>query len=281
MRSPAQNAELALLLEVTGTPKPGNVDRERDLEDLRFEHFMAGAVGAGPGLAAAADGSVAVGAAFERAVAGMGEQSAGNTQFGALLLLVPLVRAASAHDELTPDAVESVVEGTTVADAAGFYRAFDHVGVAVGDPPEDLGVPDVRRGGDAVPDLEAEGTTLYDVMSASAPGDGNAAEWTGGFERTFDAAERIANGRGPLPDRAARVFLWLLSREPDSLVRVEHGEKTAKSVMTRAQQARREDEAYVRAFAESLVEEGVNPGTTADITAAALFVALERHGVTV
>ncbi|MFC6728106.1 triphosphoribosyl-dephospho-CoA synthase, partial [Natronoarchaeum mannanilyticum] len=56
MRTPAQNAELALLLEVAGTPKPGNVDRKRDLPDLRFEHFLAGAVGAQDGLRAAGRG---------------------------------------------------------------------------------------------------------------------------------------------------------------------------------------------------------------------------------
>ena len=37
MRDPAENAQLALLLEVTGTPKPGNVDRHRDYPGLRFE----------------------------------------------------------------------------------------------------------------------------------------------------------------------------------------------------------------------------------------------------
>ena len=39
-RSPADDAVLALLLEVAGTPKPGNVDRRRDLDDLRFESFL-------------------------------------------------------------------------------------------------------------------------------------------------------------------------------------------------------------------------------------------------
>ena len=97
MRTATDNAQLALLLEVTGTPKPGNVDRHRDFPHLRFEHFVTGAVGARDGLAAAADGAP-VGEAFERAVAGMSEQSGGNTQFGAVLLLTPLVRAAGAGD---------------------------------------------------------------------------------------------------------------------------------------------------------------------------------------
>ena len=79
MREPAENGQLALLLEVTGTPKPGNVDRHRDYPGLRFEHFAAGAVGALSGLRMAADGAP-LGAAFERAVNGMSDQSGGNTQ---------------------------------------------------------------------------------------------------------------------------------------------------------------------------------------------------------
>ena len=101
MRTTAENAELALLLEVSSTPKPGNVDREREYPDLRFEHFVAGAVGAREGFEGAAGGG-AVGESFRRAVAGMSEQSGGNTQFGAILLVTPLVRAAGSGDLSEP-----------------------------------------------------------------------------------------------------------------------------------------------------------------------------------
>jgi len=277
MRTPAENARLALLLEVAGTPKPGNVDRQRDLPDLRFEHFLAGAVGAGAGLEAAGEGAP-VGEAFEQAVAGMADQSGGNTQFGALLLLVPLV-AAGAEGKLTGAAVERVVEGTTVADAADFYRAFDHVDVTVDDPPEAGDVPDVRRGADAVPDVEAAGLTLHDVMDAAADRDDVAREWVEGFERTFAVADRIAAGSGPVTDRLAATFLWLLSRRPDTHVATVHGDRVARRVMVRAQSAR--DRGHVEEFADALVAEGINPGTTADIVAAGCFVALERDGIDV
>ena len=279
MRTPAQNAELALLLEVAGTPKPGNVDREREYADLRFEHFLAGAVGARDGLDAAADGAP-LGEAFERAVEGMSRQRGGNTQFGALLLLTPLVRAAVDRD-LSPDGVTAVVEDATVEDAAGFYRAFDHVDVFAGDLPEDADALDVRRGSDAVPEVRDRGLTLYEVMAESADRDGVAREWIDGFERTFRAADRIADGEGPVPGRAAETFLWLLSRRPDTFVAKQHGPEAARSVMVRAQEAREDGPRLVEAFAKSLVESGVNPGTTADVVAAGLFVALERDGVEV
>ncbi|QFU83704.1 triphosphoribosyl-dephospho-CoA synthase [Natronorubrum aibiense] len=283
MRTPAQNAELALLLEVAGTPKPGNVDRHRDLEDLRFEHFLAGTVGARDGLELAANGS-AVGPAFERAIEGMAEQGGGNTQFGALLLLVPLVRAA--RNDLSQPILEAVCEETTVADAAGFYRAFDHVDVFVGEPPTDMEPLDVRRGSDAIPALEDRGLTLLDVMDRSVPGDDVAREWTTGFERSFTAAERLADADSPLTDRAASVFLSLLAERPDTLVANRRGEAIAKEVTERAAElAERDaietDRDAVEAFADELVERGVNPGTTADLTAAGLFIALQCEAICV
>ncbi len=280
MDDPARNAELALLLEVAGTPKPGNVDRRRDFDDLRFEHFLAGAVGSRDGLDLAANGT-AVGPAFERAVEGMAAHGE-NTQFGALLLLVPLVRAA--RTDLSQPVVESVVEGTTVADAAAFYRAFEHVDVFVADPPDELEPLDVRRGADAVPELETRGLTLLDVMDRSVPGDDVAREWVRGFDRSFTAAERLAAADGTLSDRTAAVFLTLLAERPDTLVATRHSEAIAAEVTDRAadleeRDALESDPGAIDAFADDLVDRGVNPGTTADLTAAGLFIALEHETV--
>jgi triphosphoribosyl-dephospho-CoA synthase len=273
--TPAENAQLALLLEVASTPKPGNVDRHRDYPDLRFEHFLAGAVGARAGLERAAEGAP-LGEAFEESVAGMSRQRGGNTQFGCLLLLMPLVRAAAAGNPgLTRAEVREVCESTTVADAEEFYRAFEHVDVAVGDPPRGMEPLDVRRGADAVPELRERELTLYDVMVRSADRDGNAREWTTGFERVFGAADRLAEGDGPVTDRAARVFLELLAQEPDTFVLIQHDADSAAEVQRRAQAALdgREDP---EALAAEFRDRDVNPGTTADLTCGALFVALER-----
>ena len=274
-RGPAANAELALLLEVAGTPKPGNVDRERDLADLHFEQFLAGAVGARPGLERASAGAP-FGEAFETAVAGMSRQEGGNTQFGCLLLLVPLVAATTAADgdAPTPESVQRVCAATDTADAVGFYRAFEHVDVAVADPPDGMEPLDVRRGADAVPTLHERETTMAELMADSAAHDANAREWTEGFPRTFRAADRIVADDGPVTDRAARAFLALLAEAPDTLVATEHGEGVAQEVSARATEIDDSDEA--RSWADDLVARGINPGTTADLTAAALYVALAR-----
>ncbi|MCY4730415.1 triphosphoribosyl-dephospho-CoA synthase [Natronomonas gomsonensis] len=273
MRDAAENGQLALLLEVSGTPKPGNVDRHRDYDDLRFEQFLAGAVGSFRGLRMAADGA-ALGRSFERAVAGMAEQSGGNTQFGALLMLTPLVRAA-ATDRLSPVGTADIVEATTIDDACDFYRAFDHVDVAVDDLPEDADALDVRRGSDATETLRERETTLYDVMELSAGVDGVAAEWTNGFERSFEAAQWLLDDDGPIYRRASRAFIRLLAEEPDTFVVTRNGEAAAEEATERAK-AVLDGSEDGEELAEEFRDRDINPGTTADLTAAALFVALER-----
>ncbi|WP_280587931.1 triphosphoribosyl-dephospho-CoA synthase [Halorubrum sp. Boch-26] len=311
-RDPVGDATLALLLEVAGTPKPGNVDRRRDVDDLRFESFLGGAVGAREGLELAASDEASVGAAFERGVAGMADRAGTNTQFGCLLLLVPLLRATVADPpagDLGPGAVDRVTRGTTVDDAVAFYRAFEHVDVAVAGPPADAADLDVRRGSDAAPALRERGLTLRDVLAISADPDDpdrvpdrNAQEWVEGFPRTFRAVEWIRADTGPLTDRAARAFLGLLAADPDTLVAATHGSETAREASVRAgslldrpdaeasgiaEQAVDADEIDADAvhgadldgaeeLATAFVDEGINPGTTADLTCAALYVALRR-----
>jgi triphosphoribosyl-dephospho-CoA synthase len=275
---PAEHAQLALLADVGAAPKPGNVDRDHDHPTLRLGHFLAGGVGAGAGLrGAAADDPL--GAAFERAVAGMSRGAGTNTQFGSLLLLVPLIRAAATPDRtLSPSGVTGVVESTTVADAAAFYRAFEHVDVAVADPPEGMSELDVRRGAEAIPALETRELTLHDVLSRSHE-DSNATEWTTGFRRTFGTAAGMVDDEGPLTARIARAFLDRLATDEDTLVRTRHGAAVATEIRERAAAARGDPDA-VSALDADLLDRGINPGATADLVTAAAFVALQR-GVSV
>ncbi len=65
-----------------------------------------------------------------------------------------------------------------------------------------------------------------------------------------------------------------MAEAPDTLVATEHGEAVAREVSARA--AEIDDLDAARRWAEELVDRGINPGTTADLTAAALYVALSR-----
>lgn len=279
-----RDAELALLLEVAVTPTPGNVDRIRDLPGLSFEQFLGGAVGARPGLAMAAGGSP-IGPAFERAVAGMAETAETNTQFGALLLSVPLIKAAST-DRLTGAAATAIVESAGVEGAVGFYKAFDHVNVRVAAEPPDI--PDVRRGSDAIPELRNRELSLADVLKPAVDRGGVAAELLGNFEWTFQAVNYLdrCSGRS-LSKRAARTHLWLLAQRPDPLVALAHDSTTARQVQRQAADIcpespqDRVDWDRVTEFAEELVADEINPGTTADLLAGALFIGLQRGEISI
>jgi triphosphoribosyl-dephospho-CoA synthase len=97
--------------------------------------------------------------------------------------------------------------------------------------------------------------------------------------RATRTADRILDGSGAVADRAADAFLVALASEPDTFVRARHGREVAEEVRRRAAAAR-EGTVAVEALAEEFVERGINPGTTADLVAGGLFVALE-HGLEV
>lgn len=282
MDSTAGTAELALLLEVAGTPTPGNVDRERDLPALSFEQFLAGATGARPGFRRAAEGGP-FGEAFEEAIRGMAACAGTNTQFGAILLLTPLVRAAGTG-ALTPDRARKQVETAGVEGAVGFYRAFDHVAVNVPPPPAD--VPDVRQGSDAIATLRDRELSLSAVLTPAADRGGIATELLTGFDRTFEMAADLGATDAPLSRAVPAVQLRALETAPDPLIVTAHDAETAQWVQQRAATlapppgAADIDLPAVRSFARTLVDRGINPGTTADLVAGGLFVALEREEVT-
>ena len=73
------------------------------------------------------------------------------------------------------------------------------------------------------------------------------------------------------------TFMELLSRQPDTLVTVKHGQEVALGVMDGAAEvlAGHRD---INEFDSDLRSRGINPGTTADLTAAACFITLFEEG---
>jgi triphosphoribosyl-dephospho-CoA synthase len=185
-----------------------------------------------------------------------------------------LIRAAESSG-LDPAGVRSVVQSTTVQDAVRFYESFEYVSVSVDDPPAELQALDVRRGGAAADAIRERDVSLIDVMELSAPYDGVAQEWVGGFTRSFRASELIQRGDGTVLENAASCFLELLAEEPDTFITKQHDEETAHAVTDRAASVLA-GESTPAVFADELVDEEINPGTTADIIASGLFIALER-----
>jgi triphosphoribosyl-dephospho-CoA synthase len=266
-------AQLACLLEVSA-PKPGNVSPERQFADLRYEDFLISAVAIGQPLARVADQPL--GHTIRQAVDAAACWTKTNTNLGLVLVLAPLARAASVAggDDLR-GAVRCVLEQTTVDDARHVYAAIRRaspggLGKAVS---QDLaGEPDV---------------TLIEAMRLATDRDGVAREYATAFEVTFQCgAPALARARRdglPWSDAIVETFLQLLARAPDTHIIRRTGMGAAERVSrlagevlaaggVRSPEGRQAIEAMDAAIRDA--RNSNNPGTTADLTAAAIFVTL-------
>ncbi|MCL7413316.1 MAG: triphosphoribosyl-dephospho-CoA synthase [ANME-2 cluster archaeon] len=286
----AQYAQLAMILEVCATPKPGNVDRDHNYPDTHFEHFLASAVSVYPVIEQASQDRMGIGRYIHEAVLESGKwQRGGNTHFGAFLLLLPLVMAAgkpgnmnentpAIFPELKSRTVE-LVQNTTVEDAVEVYRAFSKTGVRVKDVP-DLDLNDPA----SIDNIRSKGTTLYQLMEISSSYDMIAREWIAGYPLTFSCASSILEKKEQISINDAVVwsFLEILAGNPDTFIGIKFDSFTAGKVSARAMDIVDTIEASgfehakdaICAFDEELIRDSINPGSTADIIIAGLFVAL-------
>ncbi|MDD1719263.1 MAG: triphosphoribosyl-dephospho-CoA synthase, partial [Methanoregulaceae archaeon] len=175
--SRAERAQLAMMLEVTAFPKPGNVDRCHDYDTTRLEHFLASVIFSRPALEEAERSRGGIGRVIRSAVRLTNRHAGGNTHFGAFILLVPLVMGDSVGGAV------QLIRSTDTEDAIEFYRAFAETGVRVLEK-DDLDINDPK----VYDELRSRGMTLYDVMVYSAPRDMVAREWTNSFSLTRKGA---------------------------------------------------------------------------------------------
>ncbi len=275
----ARCAQLAMVLEVTATPKPGNIDRDHNYSDTHFEHFLASAVGVYPVLEKAARSKSGAGALIREAVLESSKwQKGGNTHFGAFVLLIPLVMAAGRCEDTKclKAQVQKVARETTVDDAVELYRAFSEAKVKV-KPVEDLDLGDIS----SLDKIQERGLTLFNLMEISSSYDMIAEEWTNGFTKTFECAASIRNKvkKHGINDAVMLTFMEILSSNKDTFIQTKFDLKKAEEVSKRAKEIMKKggidkirDEIHY--FDEELLREGVNPGSTADIIIAGLFVSL-------
>jgi triphosphoribosyl-dephospho-CoA synthase len=271
-------ATLACLWEATAA-KPGNVHRGADFEDLSYLDFAMSAAAIGPILDRA--GPTHFGQLLHQCVLATRATVGTNTNLGTLLLLVPLAKAAgSTIGELAASAA-AVVESTTPNDTQLVYQAINAA------KPGGMGTT-------AEADLAgpAPAMNVKQVMALAADRDTIARELSTGFECTVAVASRIQQSyeRGvPLGEAIVDAAVWQLAEVPDSLVARKLGDAAARDVSHRAAAvlSRQRDswQDYWQACGEFdfwLRADGHrrNPGTTADIVAAALFVLLRTDTLT-
>jgi triphosphoribosyl-dephospho-CoA synthase len=277
-------AQLACLLEASA-PKPGNVSPGCRFGDMGYEDFLASALALGDPLRHASESSIGV--TVRRAVEATTRWTRANTNLGIVLLLVPLVRAASRCEtgEMPIDAkalrheVRAVLAQTTLDDARDVYAAIRRAAPGgLGHAPEqDVAV--------------APTVSLLEAMTLAAHRDDIAREYATTFEVTFEVgAPALARARAdglPWEDAVVETFLSLLAGRPDTHIARRAGGAAAGRVSAGAAQAlssggvrNATGRAMIDALHQQLRDEGnlLNPGTTADLTAAAIFVHLAIGG---
>jgi triphosphoribosyl-dephospho-CoA synthase len=113
-------------------------------------------------------------------------------------------------------------------------------------------------------------------MRMAAERDSIAAEYVTDFRITFDiGVPPLIEARSLGWEEATiRTFLTLLADIPDTLIARKHGMPVAKDVSSRARKALSAGPEGRAQLDRQLRTDGLNPGTTADLTAAALYVAL-------
>jgi triphosphoribosyl-dephospho-CoA synthase len=276
MSSPADiaaTAQIACLLEVSA-PKPGNVSPGRHFADLRYEDFLASAVAIGEPLAGA--GNRGVGQTIRLAIEATARWVSTNSNLGIVLLLAPLARAAIVGSQKDlRRSLGDVLDATTVDDAGQVYAAIRQAA------PGGLGEvqsQDVAK----EPDV-----TLLEAMRLAADHDGIAREYATGFDVTFEiGVPALIRARGDgleWNDAIVETFLKLLANGPDTHIARRSGmdlaedvSKRARGVLTSGGVRSIDGREEIAAMDLELREDGnkANPGTTADLTAATIFVAL-------
>ena len=265
-------AQLACLLEVSAE-KPGNVTPTRSFPDLTYEDFLRSAVALGPEMARA--GERGVGETILAAVVATRRWTRTNVNLGIVLLFAPLAKAALMDGRDLRSNLGVVLRALTKEDARAAYAAIRLA------EPGGLGTGvehDVRR---------EPTVTLREAMASAVKRDTIAAEYLSDYAITFEqgvpALARALNRGADVRQAVVQTFLELLASVPDTLIARKQGMTVARQVSAEAAEALRAGGIFrasgrqaIAALDARLRGNGnrLNPGTTADLVAATLFVAL-------
>jgi triphosphoribosyl-dephospho-CoA synthase len=265
-----QVAALACQLEVA-IPKPGNVHRGADFADTTLYDFLVAGQILGRTLDAHANATI--GRTVLEAVRATRDVTGNNPNLGIVLLLVPLAKRAESGQAISVEGMRDLLDRMSMDDARDVYRAIRLA------RPGGLG-----QVGEA--DVAAEPTYgLVEAMRLASQRDAVAAEYAQAFAATI---ERHAPQLATLNEqhgRLDRAVIELLARQGDSLILRKCGQEVSDAARARASRCLDARSGGWAAFEAAAGELDFwlradgnrrNPGTTADLIAAALFVGLWR-----
>ncbi len=269
-------AQAACLWEATAR-KPGNVHRFVDFDDVTYVDFLMSAATLHEAMTRAP--LLGVGRTIRDAVRDTRRVIRSNTNLGMILLLVPLAAAEGCHSLRA--GVGELLTRLDVEDTRLVYKAIRFA------KPAGLGKVDDQ-------DVSAEPTLpLREVMALAADRDLVARQYANGFREVFDeGVPSLVRGldlTGCLEGAIVFCHLSLMASHPDSLIARKRGVAEAEEAARRARAVLDAGWPHSPAGADALahlddwlraVGRGRNPGTTADLVTASLFVALREQILT-
>jgi triphosphoribosyl-dephospho-CoA synthase len=272
--SVGQCATFACVLEATA-PKPGNVHRGADFEDLTYPDLIASGIVIGPPMENAPSRSL--GETVLASVRATRRVVSSNSNLGMILLLAPLAAATKSGElssglrqvlnELTADDARDVYEAIRLARPGGLGKVSE--GDVRGDPPASLVI----------------------AMRLAADRDLVARQYAGGFREVFDdvvPALRESLSRFAVLDAIVHAYLAVMAKHPDSLIARKCGREVAQRASDQAADIISAASPASDAWHERLADFDFwlradghrrNPGTTADLVTAGLFVELWEGGI--
>ena len=235
--------------------------------DLTHTELVAAGLAIAPAMEQAAE--VPLGRTILAAVTAAKSVTRSNANLGIVLAIAPLAAVPDAASPESPAAVAEVLAGLTADDAANVWQAIRLA------QPGGMGHSGQHDLAEPPPD------DLLAAMRLAAPRDAIARLWADGYDSLVSglvADLEASLGRGlALDDAIVHAFLAQLAREPDSLIARKHGLPVAVEVSRRASAALAQPQTIPEFDLFLRSPRRLNPGTTADLTAAALYI-LVRSG---
>jgi len=288
-------ALLSLLLEVSSYPKPFGVDRFKSLKNLRYENFLSTiSFISFPIYNAILDGifkNFKIGKRiYEATYLMIKNQSAGNTSFGSILLLFPLISSSAyylANDkkvmlenlEELRDCVKYVLEHTTWKDSIYVCKS-----ILLLKPRWLLKVNkyDITKE-NWQEEIKKDNANLKDIMKVAYEYDWIAYEYVKDFEITFKENLpyfiKTYNETKDVNETIIKTYVWNLSKRIDSHVYRTHGLNMALEILNKSKMIYENiNKGYdIKKEIESLnkhfLEYNLNTGTTSDLISSCIFLA--------
>ena len=269
---PPEAVRWACLLEAT-SPKAGNVYPGQAFTDLAYVDFVAAAEIASKQLG---NPKLKISQRMLSAVDETYSLTKTNVNLGIILLLGPLVaadenmikQAKSPRDDFAwKESIAAALDRFDNDDGRTIFEAISNAAAG------GLGKVDQLDISDSTPPVN-----IVDAMKLAEQRDRIAKQYACGFTDLIDQVvpivEKSIRDSGDLLTGISRAHLSLLAMAPDTLIARKNGDEVAQAVQKRAQKVNPLDPTSVAKFDASLRSKThkLNPGTTADLIAAALYV---------